>query len=315
MEHLKRILAQNLSKKLNTRPVFIEFRDFFLSENIFDKFGVNFFKSPLHPSKFQKWKNIHFNIAKCSTFVIIFLSLINFIISITTGSFITAIESSAAAGIFSLMILKIYIIMMKNRETIADIISTLEVHFPTDGWNQYVFKVPKYLKTLKIFRGITLTVYGTIFFEMIASPYIEQVYGWMTSSCISLEPFMKFYVPFNFQHYLGFAVLYIFQVWIFCINVLVLFSEELLYFGLVIVLSMEFNILGQVMTEIDARDDQNEAVEELKKLIKVHQELIEITEKLRDIFSLILFVNIFSMIYLICGTAFLSFVSNFFPFD
>ena len=98
----------------------------------------------------------------------------------------------------------------------------------------------------------------------------------------------------------------------FLVNVLALFSNEMLYFGLMIILSMEFDILGHVISEIDPRNDQEAALKEIKTFIKIHQELIEIAEQLEDIFSLILFVNIFGMIYLICGTAFLSVVSDIF---
>ena len=81
-----------------------------------------------------------------------------------------------------------------------------------------------------------------------------------------------------------------------------------------IILNMEFDILGQVMSEIDPREDQEGAIKEMKNLIDIHQEFIGIAEKLQEIFSLILFVNIFGMIYLICGTAFLSVVSEFCKF-
>ncbi|XP_070502892.1 odorant receptor coreceptor-like [Chironomus tepperi] len=51
---------------------------------------------------------------------------------------------------------------------------------------------------------------------------------------------------------------------------------------------MEFDMLRQIMSEIDPREDQKGAVKKMKELVEVHQELIEVTEKIENLFSFVL---------------------------
>ena len=71
---------------------------------------------------------------------------------------------------------------------------------------------------------------------------------------------------------------------------------------------MEFDILGQVISEIDMIDGEEEAIKELKKLVNVHQELIEVSEEISDIFSGLLLVNSFGSILILCSASFLAVV-------
>ena len=86
---------------------------------------------------------------------------------------------------------------------------------------------------------------------------------------------------------------------------------DLLYSELVALTAMELQILGHKMSEIDPEDDQEKALDNLKKLVKVHEDLIEVTEKLEEIFSLILFMDLFGIIGMCTSLAFLAFVSAF----
>jgi len=292
------------------QPILIEFSKFFQCEKIFLKFGVIFLKSSISYNNPQKWEKRHFIVMKVSTIIVIMLSIINFVMSVMpNGSIVVAIESSAAIGFFSLMLLKIYIIMMKDRGSLSDILKKIEGHFPMDVWSQHDFKVGKYLKLLKIFTGTTVVLYVLLWIQVSVMPFYELAYGWMTSSSVKLDVIIKFYIPFDYSNPLVYSIIYIFQSWILIVNIIAFLSIDLLYFGLMLVVSMEFDILKQIMSEIDPQVDQEAAVKKIKALIEIHQELIEITEKLEDKFSFILFVNIFGMIYLICGTAFLSVVS------
>ena len=309
MEVLRKFIKQKLYKEPKVSTI-KNFRDFFQCEEIFMKFSVNFLKSSTTSETHQKWEKLHFTAMKIVTVVVVLLSIINFVISIVDRSIVLAIESSAAVGIFILMLLKIHTVMMKNRGTLTHILEKLEFHFPTDAWNQHVFEVENYLRTLRIFRKITIVIYSTIYIQLISVPFFQLFYRWFTSSEFDIDLIIQCYIPFDYSNPFVYSIIYIFHSWIFLVNVLALFSNEMLYFGLMIILSMEFDILGHVISEIDPRNDQEAAMKEIKTFIKIHQELIEIAEQLEDIFSLILFVNIFGMIYLICGTAFLSVVSQ-----
>ena len=74
---------------------------------------------------------------------------------------------------------------------------------------------------------------------------------------------------------------------------------------------MHFNIASQKMKEINPRNGQKLAINKLKELIKIHQELMDITQKMNEIFSPILFVDAFGLLGATCLTSFLSLVSSF----
>ncbi|KAL7025573.1 hypothetical protein ACKWTF_013538 [Chironomus riparius] len=305
MEALNQFIKQKLFRESQASNIQY-FRDFFQCEEIFIKFGINFLKSSTTSETARKWEKHHFVAMKMATVVVVMLSIINFVISIVDQSIVLAIESSAAVGIFTLMLLKIHTVMIKNRGTLMEILEKLEFHFPTDAWNQHVFEVQNYLSTLKTFRKITIVIYSTIYIQLISVPFFQLFYRWITSSDFVIDLIIQCYIPFDYSNPLVYSIIYVIHAWMFLVNVLALFSNELLYFGLIIVLSMEFDILGHLISEIDPREGLECALTQMKMFIKIHQELIAIAEKLEDIFSMILFVNIFGMIYLICGTAFLS---------
>ncbi|KAL7025575.1 hypothetical protein ACKWTF_013540 [Chironomus riparius] len=288
------------------QPVLINFRDFFQCEKIFLRFGVSFLKAAASRNP-RTWEEIHFFVMNIATIVVVLLSMINFIVSILpNGSLIVAIEASAAIGVFSLMLLKTYTIMLKNRGMLIEILERIELHYPIAMRNQNAFQVGKYLNLLNIFVKTTIVVYSMVWLQNSCMVFFEIFSGWMTSSSVELELIIKFYVPFDYSNPMVYTLLYIFQSWILLVNIIAFLSVDLLYFGLMIVVSMEFDILSQIMSEIDPQEDQKAAVKKMKELVEIHQELIEITEIIEDIFSFILFANIFGMIYLICGTAFLS---------
>ncbi|CAG9806631.1 unnamed protein product [Chironomus riparius] len=304
-----RKLIQTLNNR-QVQPMLINFRDFFQCEKIFLKFGVNFLESETTSRNPQTNLKIYHLIIIIATIVIIILALINFILSILpNGSLIVAIEASANFGVFSLMLLKIYTIIIKNRGILIEILHRIELHFPALTSNQHDFKVAKYLRLLNIFNITTVVIYSMLWLQNSCMAFLELFYGWMTSSPIKIELILRIYVPFDYSNPLVFSLIYIFQSWILFVNLTGFLLVDMLYFGLMIVVSMEFDILRQIIGEIDPRENQQAAVKKMKELVEIHQELIEITEKLEDILSLILFVNIFGMVYLICETAFLSIVS------
>lgn len=313
METLKAVQPKRIFKKSNLRSSRIEFGDFFHSEFFLSKFGVQFLNSTMHPQIF-KWREIHFDLTKISTAIVVVLSIVQVSVSIfSKHTMIITIEAMAAAGIFSLMLLKIYVVTIRNYDPIIEILDTLGRHFPNNKCNQHTFNVQKYLRILNLFSYVTITIYMILWLQFCSLPLWSNFIKWIDSQPENFELIIKFYVPFDHQNPLIYCLIFTFQSWILLTDIIAFLATELLYFGLVIVLSMMFDILSQMINEIDPQ--QENAIRELKKKIRVHQELIKVSEQLQEIFSLILFINIIGMVYLICGTAFLSVVSiDFFLF-
>jgi hypothetical protein len=83
---------------------------------------------------------------------------------------------------------------------------------------------------------------------------------------------------------------------------MVLIIWDGLYAELMMITSMEFDNLAKKISEAKSCED-------LKKLIKIHQQLLEVTEKLEEIFSPLLLTNITTSISILCVAAFLGDVS------
>jgi hypothetical protein len=102
-----------------------------------------------------------------------------------------------------------------------------------------------------------------------------------------------------------YGVMWILECWVIANTMLIVIATDFIFICLTQILSMEFDILTQLISEIDMIEGEDEAAKELKKLLCVHQELIEVSEKLSDVFSVLLFINVFGSIVTLCTTSFL----------
>ncbi|KAG5668088.1 hypothetical protein PVAND_016043 [Polypedilum vanderplanki] len=101
-----------------------------------------------------------------------------------------------------------------------------------------------------------------------------------------------------------------FELWMmFCMGWIII-STDMLHVTLTHLVTMELNNLGLIMGEIGWVDEDEEseekAIRELKKLSRIHQQLIEVTNELDTITSLLLFVNAFSCLMILCVASFLA---------
>ncbi|XP_070506810.1 putative odorant receptor 92a [Chironomus tepperi] len=165
------------------------------------------------------------------------------------------IENIMFGGLFVLSLFQMYTVFYQNQTKIIEIIEKLKEHYPHSGIDQFMFKVPKYLKTTKFHENgyyLITTVLWTIIF-------------------------VTFY--------------YI--------------CTDMLFANMTQVLCMELDILGQIMSKIDPDKNEEEAIKELKKLVDIHQQLIEVSEKLQEIFSPLQLINAFGSIAALCTAIFL----------
>jgi hypothetical protein len=107
---------------------------------------------------------------------------------------------------------------------------------------------------------------------------------------------------FDSSNYFLYGLVLIWNAWNVLFVLTVMLAVDFIYAGLAGVLSMEFDILSEKISKV-------EDAEELKKLIEIHQQLIEVTGELEEIFSPLLFMNIFATIEMLCSVLFLAVVS------
>lgn len=140
-------------------------------------------------------------------------------------------------------------------------------------------------------------------------PFTHQLYAFYKSENLEWEVIFALNLGFNQIQPIIYELVYIIEVWLAIFGVCFVACSDLLYACIIQILAMEFDILGQIINEVSFDNDEDEANKELKQLINIHQELIEISENLDEIFSPILLINSFGTIASLCTACFLSVVN------
>ena len=125
---------------------------------------------------------------------------------------------------------------------------------------------------------------------------------------IEREYIFSIYLSFDLMNMFVYPIIYMMESWMVTCSVLYIVCTELIFASLVVIVAMELDILGHKISEIIVDDAEEEAIKELKKIVDIHQELIEASDKINEIFSFLLFCNTFVSITSLCTACFLSMV-------
>jgi hypothetical protein len=304
-------LRHKLKRNRRSEAVFVEFSDFFISEKIFNLYGFHNLPCPLTNNDSGKRKML-FKVSTFSFVLFMILALMSLTIGlINNGTLLMLYENVCEIPIGFTIFVKIFLILYHYRKKLKEVVETLDFYYPQDGWNQYVFQVSRHLRTLKIHAVLTFASYTIACSCFCFMPYFVQFYGLVTSQKFELDSILHFYLPLIDQkHPVVYIAINLISLWSMFAGTVFMLMTDLLYIELVAIATMELNILGQLISEIDPEDDMESARKELQRLTNVHQELIDVTEKLNEIFSLILFIDLVGIIALMCLSAFMTFVSN-----
>ena len=219
------------------------------------------------------------------------------------------IETVIFIGIDLVAIFKLYTLFYHQLNSIYEITERLEGHFPHSGNNHSASKVNNHLKRLKLFHNIQFFTYNLTLLQFTTTPFLHQIYGRLASTHIDMEQIFTLSISdYQFNLY-AYPFIYIFEAWFAYFAVHFVRCSDMLFACLVQILAMEFDIVGQKLSEIDPTQNEEEAIEKVKKLIDVHQELIEISEKIDEIIGPMQLINAFCSIAALCSASFLVVVS------
>lgn len=278
----------------------ILFDDFFICEKIFGFCGFAFLRHFENSS--DKRRKFFFFILLSFLIFFMFHSAISFVIFIgDSKKFLQAVESLAYAGMVTIGCFKIFFVMFKNREKTLKVIEKLDKNFPHHNFEQEVFDVRRHLKKLKINSSFLFLVYSLVALMPLTNPLQHLIHSWLTSEKIKTEFVLEIWYPFEASSLIGLWMSYLEIFSILVLMVLIITSTDLLYASIMTITSLEFDILAMKIRKVENAED-------LKNLIKIHQELTEIAGELEGIFSPLLFINIMIVVNMICATAFLIFV-------
>lgn len=301
-QKFKNFIKVKFSSKLSN-PIYVSFQDFFTCENTAYKIGYTFLNKHANPP--NKWIKLNGILLQVSMLILLILELISFVVSFRSDQLNIMIENIMFSGLFVLSLFQMYTVFYRNRTKIIEIVEKLDEHYPHSGIDQFVFNVPKYFKASKFHEYGYYFITTVVIAHFSLMPFIHQIYGVATSTSVDWELILSLHLPFDAFQPLVYGLIYTVQLWIIVCVTFYYICTDMIFGNLTQVLCMEFDILGQFMDEIDPTENEEEAIKELTNLVNVHQELIEVSEKLQEIFSPLQLINAFGSIAALCTAIFL----------
>lgn len=206
-------------------------------------------------------------------------------------------------GFVVMSVAKAYGVVYNNREGLRDIVSRLETLFPKTMAKQLKHNVHKFnddLKRISIFF-IFMNTSGIWMYNL--TPIFIQIYGIIFEGHFYDKklptPMWFWFDPYQPGTY---EALYVLISWTGFTIAMTILATDLMFCSILTLVSMLFQILSSEIREIQSKDEA--AVKLLKGQIKMHQELIEISQKIEEIFSPSFLLNVFSSSFVICLTLF-----------
>lgn len=289
--------------RVKTTSFQILFEEFFRFEKTAQKVGFTYIKRSLAlPNKWIKLNNISLQLGIMLFFI---MEVYSFVVSFLKNDFFLTIENFMFSSGVLVVLVKVYVVFYQNNLNIRGIIEKLDEHYPHHGVDQLKYKAHDYLKILKwceIIFYVSFTAFHIMFTLM---PMFRIIFGLITSIDVEWELLVNLNLPFDqFQPFV-YTLMYSFEAWV-CIGTsFYVISTDLIFACLTQILVMEFDILGQVISEISMNNGEEEATKNLKMVVDIHQELIEVSEKMNEIFSPILLIDAIGEMGALCTASFL----------
>lgn len=232
---------------------------------------------------------------------------------LTKSTAYNILENVLMMGLGGTCIMKNYIILHKYREDILKVIQKLNQHFPHLSFEQRKYGTYKYFMTFNVLTKLFFYSTMALTTQYCLMPYLYQAYGALFSIDVEWTPVFVIKLFFDQTESGVYECIYIFEVWLSLIATFAYLTGDIMITTMTQLLVMEFDILGHEMSEIDVKNGEEETIKNMKALIDVHQELIEVAEKINQIFSPLLLIDVIAWIITLCTAAFLFVVSDFFP--
>lgn len=184
-----------------------------------------------------------------------------------------------------------------NKGNISDILKHLKGVFPKEKAKQIKYNIRSYFQSYKLFARIYAFLFMVPCVCVMAIPLIT-----LASSGRKTFP-LNTWIPFSSERDEVYAVAYLWTIWSCANSVIILIAIDTLMFVLITLISMEFHVL-----RVDFMDLKNvegtKVMKETGKLIQRHNDLIEYSGKLENIFSPSFLYNFVQSSFVICLTAF-----------
>ncbi|CAG9806812.1 unnamed protein product [Chironomus riparius] len=303
-------ISENVLKLLNLKLVkkssdgsCIAFEDFFPSDKIANLLGYTFL--PNRGTKTRRFARFFSDLAQISFILTMFLFIYSLILSFQSKTIDRMIENILFTGVNSVIIVKTFLIFNKNLPKIEENLRLLEKHFPNSKANQATYKVNDYLQGMNRFCKFYQALFHAVTLHFIFMPIIYQIYGALLSVDTEWKHIFSLDLPFNQLQSVVYELIYIIEAWQIVTAIQFIVSTDLLFINLFQITAMELSILGEKLSEIGLIKNEAEAIKEMRNLVDVHKQLIEVSENVSDLFAPLMLCNSFCSITSLCTASFL----------
>jgi odorant receptor len=197
---------------------------------------------------------------------------------------------------YTFMALSKSLCIFVNKEKFKEIIETLDELFPRTKKEQALFKPKKYLKSYKLVEKALLAPVIASAISMIAINFIKLVFFGIWYEDL---PFENWY-PFDEYHPVTYNFVFLWQNVNATITVSCLLGADLIFYLLITLLSMQFDILCYKVQKLSTKDD----FKDFKILLEFHDKLLKLSKSLEEIFSPSILFNFIASSILICLVGF-----------
>lgn len=204
---------------------------------------------------------------------------------------------------------KAYGVVYKHHIALHDIVDRLRKLFPKSAEHQKKHQIYDFLKDLRLKTSIFIALNISGIWAYNLTPLITQLYGIIFEGN-SFEKKLPTHMWLWFDPYKPgiYESMYAFISWLGFTMAVTILATDLLFCSILTLISMQFKVLSQDIRDIAASEGE-EAFRKLKSQVKVHQELVELSERIEEIFSPSLLMNVMTSSMVICLTGFTAFVS------
>lgn len=223
-------------------------------------------------------------------------------------TFLSVSSEFASVAVYGSILGKTFSLLFLNYDNIRICYAKLEKLLPKTLEEQKVFNVQAVHKLLNRKNKFILSFYvwntamGTI------TPYVLIIAGKMlTDGVYELIIPVQFRFNLNFNFRVVAEICAALLIWCSITSCAATVTADVLYVSVFSTLCMQFEILNQKLLELDFK--KTKAKKKLFELIKLHNELIEVSDLAEEIFSTTVLINFLNGTIILCFLGFELFVS------
>lgn len=223
-------------------------------------------------------------------------------------TFLSVSSEFASIAVYGSIFGKAFSLLFLNHDKVRACYAKLQNLLPKTLAEQEIFQVDAVNKLLRRKNTFILIFYAWNTATSTIGPYVVVIsQKLLTDGVYELIIPVQFRFNLNFNFKVAAEICAAFLIWNSITSCASTVTADILYVSVFSTLCMQFEILKQKFLELDFK--KKETKKELHTLIKLHNELIEVSDLAEGIFSMTVLINFLNGTIILCFLGFELFVS------